>query len=60
MELCEDCTLLDWETVLELDEALAGWFLQGPAQGKWGWEWGWAASELQDQQCDFEGIPAVS
>lgn len=60
MELCEDCTLLDWETVLELDEALAGWFLQGPARGEWGWEWGWAASDLQDQQCDSERIPAVS
>lgn len=56
MELCEDCSLLDWEAVLELDEALAGWFLQGPARG----EWGWAAPDLQDQQWDSEGIPAVS
>lgn len=56
MEVCEDCTMLDWEAVLELDEALAWWFLQGPAGG----EWGWAASELQDRQRDAEGIPAVS
>lgn len=60
MELCEDCNLLDWEAVLELDEALAGWFLHGPARGEWGWEQGWAAPDLQDQQWDSEGIPAVS
>lgn len=56
MEVCEDCTLLDWEAVLELDEALAGCFLQAPARG----EWGWAASDLREQQPDSEGIPAVS
>lgn len=61
MELYEDCTMADWEAVLELDEALAGWLLQGPAQGEWGWEWGWAASDLQEPpQCDSEEIPAVS
>lgn len=52
--------MLDWEAVLELDEALAGWFLQAPAGGEWGWEWDWAASDLQEQQWDSEGIPAVS
>lgn len=60
MEVCEDCTLLDWEAVLELDEALAGCFLHGPARGEWGWEWDWAALDLQDHQCDSEEIPAVS
>lgn len=60
MELCEDCTMLDWEAALELDEALAGWFLQGPARGAWGWEWGWAAPDLQDRRCNPDGIPAVS
>lgn len=60
MDLCEDGTMLDWEAVLELDEALAGWFLQAPAGGEWGWEWDWAASDLQEQQWDSEGIPAVS
>lgn len=60
MEPWEDATLLDWEAVLELDEALAGCALQAPALGEWGWEWGWAASELQDQQHCSEGIPAVS
>lgn len=60
MDLCEDGTMLDWEAVLELDEVLAGWFLQAPAGGEWGWEWDWAASDLQEQQWDSEGIPAVS
>ena len=60
MELDEDCTMSDWEAVLELDEALAGWLLQGPARGEWGWEWGWAASDLQDPEWDTEEIPAVS
>ncbi|GLD67665.1 GRAM domain-containing protein 1B isoform X4 [Lates japonicus] len=59
MELDEDCTMSDWEAVLELDEALAGWFLQGPARGEWGWEWGWAASDLQDPEWDNEDVPAV-
>lgn len=60
MELDEDCTLSDWEAMLELDEALALWVLQGPARGEWGWEWGWAASDLQDPEWDSEEIPAVS
>lgn len=60
MELDEDCTMSDWEAVLELDEALAGWLMQGPARGEWGWEWGWAASDLQDPEWDTEEIPAVS
>lgn len=62
MELYEDCMMSEWEAVLELDEALAGWFVQqGPARGEWGWEWGWAASRLhEDPECDSEEIPAVS
>lgn len=52
--------MLDWETMLELDEALTRWFLQDPLQGNWGWEWGWVATELQDPECDSEEIPAVS
>ena len=60
MELDEDCTMSDWEAVLELDEALAGWLLRGPDRGKWGWEWGWADSDLQDPEWDTEDIPAVS
>lgn len=59
-ELDEDCTMSEWEAMLELDEALAGWLLQGPARGEWGWEWGWAASDLQDPEWDTEDIPAVS
>lgn len=55
LDLCEDGLMLDWEAVLELDEVLAGWFLQAPAAGDWGWEW-----DLQEQQWDSEGIPAVS
>ena len=50
----------DWEEMLELDEALAGWLLQGPARGEWGWEWGWATSDLQDPDWDSEEVPAVS
>lgn len=60
MELYEDCAMLDWETMLELDEALTRWFLQDPLQGKWAWEWAWVATELQDPGCDSEEIPAVS
>lgn len=56
MELYDDCAMLDWETMLELDEALTRWFLQDPLQGKWGW----VATELQDPECDSEDIPAVS
>lgn len=56
----EDCTVLDWEAVLELDEALAGWFLKAPVQGDWGWEWSRPASHPQEQQHHSEGIPAVS
>ncbi|KAK1900124.1 Protein Aster-B [Dissostichus eleginoides] len=55
----EDCTLSEWEAVLELDEALAGWLLQGPDRGEWGWEWGWAASDHQDPEWDTEDVPAV-
>ncbi|KAJ4936016.1 hypothetical protein JOQ06_017540 [Pogonophryne albipinna] len=55
----EDCTLSEWEAVLELDETLAGWLLQGPDRGEWGWEWGWAASDLQDPEWDTEDVPAV-
>nr|XP_020456082.1 GRAM domain-containing protein 1B isoform X12 [Monopterus albus] len=55
----EDCTMSDWEAMLELDEELAGWLLQGPAKGQWGWEWGWAASNPQDSEWDTEEIPAV-
>lgn len=60
MEMDEDGTMSEWEAVLELDEALAGWLMQGPARGEWGWEWGWAASNLQDPEWDDEDIPAVS
>ncbi|KAK1900626.1 Protein Aster-B [Dissostichus eleginoides] len=56
----EDCTLSEWEAVLELDEALAGWLLQGPDRGEWGWEWGWAASDHQDPEWDTEDVPAQS
>lgn len=59
MELCEDCTTLDWEAVPELDEDLAGWFLEEPDGGEWSWEWGWVSSDLQDQQCDSERILGV-
>ena len=59
MDLSE-AALSDWEMVLELDEALAGWVHQGPARGEWGWEWGWAASDLQDPDWDTEDLPAVS
>lgn len=60
MELDEDCTVSDWETLLEFDEALAGWLLQGPARVDGAWEWGWAALELKDPEWDNEEIPAVS
>ena len=60
MDPHRDYVTVDWETVLELDEALAGWCLQGPARGEWGWEWGWAASDLQDPDWDTEDLPAVS
>lgn len=56
--LDEDWTMAEWEAVLELDEELAGWLLQGPDRGAW--EWGWAASNLQDPEWDTEDIPAVS
>ena len=59
MDLSEGA-LSDWETVLEMDEALAGWVQQGPARGEWGWEWGWAVSDLQDPDWDTEDLPAVS
>ncbi|KAK0145952.1 GRAM domain-containing protein 1B [Merluccius polli] len=59
MDPHKDYVTVDWETVLELDEALAGWCLQGPARGEWGWEWGWAASDLQDPDWDTEDLPAV-
>ena len=60
VELDEDCTMSDWEAVLELDEALAGWLLQGPARGEWGCDLGWATSDLQDPEWDTEDVPAVS
>ncbi|KAF3848233.1 hypothetical protein F7725_021261 [Dissostichus mawsoni] len=60
VDMDEDCTLSEWEAVLELDEALAGWLLQGPDRGEWGWEWGWAASDHQDPEWDTEDVPAVS
>lgn len=60
MEVDEDCTMSDWEAVLELDEALAGWFLQGPAIGEWGWDWDWPFSNFKDPDWDSEEIPAVS
>ncbi|KAJ3590961.1 hypothetical protein NHX12_008909 [Muraenolepis orangiensis] len=52
----EDWALSDWESMLELDEALAGWVLQGPARGEWGW-----ASEPRDPPDlrDTEDVPAV-
>lgn len=54
----------EWEAALELDEALAGWLLQGPARGEWGWEWGWAASshlrQEHEERGEHEEIPAVS
>uniref|UniRef100_A0AAV2J022 VASt domain-containing protein n=1 Tax=Knipowitschia caucasica TaxID=637954 RepID=A0AAV2J022_KNICA len=55
----EDSSLSDWEAVLQLDEALAGWFLQGPAQTEWGWECGRAAYDDRDPLWDNEEIPAV-
>lgn len=60
MDLDDDCRMSDWEAVLELDEALAGWLLQGRAPGEWGWEWGWAASDSREPDWDSEEIPAVS
>lgn len=60
MDSDEDCAMSDWEALLELDEALAEWLLLGPARGEWGWDWGWAASDLQDREWDNEDIPAVS
>lgn len=52
----EDCSTSDWEAVLELDEALAGWFLQVPIRV----DWGWGPSDPQDPECDTEDVPAVS
>uniref|UniRef100_A0A8C7JGE3 GRAM domain containing 1Bb n=1 Tax=Oncorhynchus kisutch TaxID=8019 RepID=A0A8C7JGE3_ONCKI len=49
----------DWEAVLELDEALAGWLPQDPAQEEFGWEWDWAASDPPDQDLESEEVPAV-
>lgn len=61
MDVCEECSLSEWEAALELDEALAGWLQQGPARGEWGWEWGWAASShLREEREEHEEIPAVS
>lgn len=60
MELDEDCTMSEWEALLELDEALAGWLLQGPARGECGWEWGRAALDFHDPEWDNEEVPAVS
>lgn len=59
MDSDEDSAMSDWEAVLKLDEALAGWLLQGPARGEWGWEWGWAPTDVQDPDWDNEEIPAV-
>lgn len=63
MDLCEECSLSEWEAALELDEALAGWLQQGPTRGEWGWEWGWAASShlrQEPKEQEHEEIPAVS
>lgn len=60
MEPDEDCLMSDWEAVLALDEALAGWLLQGSATDEWGWEWVWATSDLQEPEWNSEEIPAVS
>ncbi|KAG9348283.1 hypothetical protein JZ751_002018 [Albula glossodonta] len=50
-------SLDDWEAMLQLDEALAGWLLQGPPENNstcsdwedWDWDWDW----------ESEAIPAV-
>lgn len=58
-------SLSDWEAMLELDEALAGWLPQGSV---WSEEWLWTYREdpvERYQQLDNDGddnddIPAVS
>lgn len=50
----------DWQVELELDKDLAGWIPQDPARGEFGWEWGWAALDHQDQDWESEEVPAVS
>lgn len=63
MDVCEECSVSEWEAALELDEALAGWLQQGPARGEWGWEWGWAAASHlleEPEEREPDEIPAVS
>lgn len=44
----------DWETLMELEEALAGWLIQG---SDWNQDWLWGSRENPYQD---EEIPAVS
>lgn len=44
----------DWETLMELEEALAGWLIQG---SDWNQDWLWGSRENSYQD---EEIPAVS
>ncbi len=44
----------DWETIMELEEALAGWLIQG---SDWDQNWHWG---LRDDPYQDEDIPAVS
>lgn len=44
----------DWESLMELEEALAGWLIQG---SDWDQEWHWGP---RDDPYQDEEIPAVS
>ncbi len=44
----------DWETLMELEEALAGWLIQG---SDWDQNWHWGP---RDDPYQDEDIPAVS
>lgn len=44
----------DWETLMELEEALAGWLIQGSDWNQ-DWLWGSRTNPYQDEE-----IPAVS
>ncbi|KAJ8368904.1 hypothetical protein SKAU_G00089320 [Synaphobranchus kaupii] len=42
-------SVADWEAILELDEALTGWLLQGPPSEQLtrpDWEWDWESEEI--------------
>ncbi|XP_072551611.1 protein Aster-B isoform X7 [Salminus brasiliensis] len=72
MESLTDGSQRDWETLLELEEALAGWLLQGST---WAGGWPWSSmeswteeeeeeeeddeAEKEDNEEDNEEIPAV-